>query len=80
MLISPALAFHDTMGSGTTMGAILPLIVVAAALRHVTCPPQSVISAKTPPDETDEEHRRGRQNCRHRHENHDVELLGAGIG
>ncbi len=32
MLISPALAYHGTAGSGTTMGAILPLIVVAAAL------------------------------------------------
>ncbi len=32
MLISPALAYHGTAGSGTTMGAILPLIVVTAAL------------------------------------------------
>ena len=32
MLISPALAYHGTADSGTTMGAILPLIVVAAAL------------------------------------------------
>ncbi len=30
MLISPALAFHQTMGSGTTMGGILPLIVILA--------------------------------------------------
>ncbi len=32
MLISPALAFHQTMGSGTTMGGILPLIVISAVL------------------------------------------------
>ncbi len=32
MLISPALAYHGTAHSGMTMGAILPLIVVAAAL------------------------------------------------
>ncbi len=32
MLISPALAFHGTAGSGTTMVDILPLIIVAVAL------------------------------------------------
>ncbi len=30
MLISPALAYHGTADSGTTMAAILPLIVVVA--------------------------------------------------
>ncbi len=32
MLISPALAYHGTAASDTTMGAILPLFVIAAAL------------------------------------------------
>ncbi len=32
MLISPALAYHGTAHSGTTMGAVLPLMVVAAVL------------------------------------------------
>ncbi len=32
MLIAPALAYHGTAGSGAPMGAILPLLVVAAVL------------------------------------------------
>ncbi len=32
MLISPALAYHGTAGHGTTMSAILPLIILVAAL------------------------------------------------
>jgi hypothetical protein len=35
MLISPALAHHETAGSGTTMGDILPLIIIAVALLFV---------------------------------------------
>ncbi len=32
MLISPALAYHGTAGKGTTMSAILPMIIIVAAL------------------------------------------------
>jgi hypothetical protein len=32
MLISPALAYHGTAGSGTTMSAILPIIIIVAVL------------------------------------------------
>jgi len=35
MLISPALAHHETAGSGTMMGDILPLIIIAVALLFV---------------------------------------------
>ncbi len=32
MLISPALAYHGTAGGGTTMDAILPMIIIVAVL------------------------------------------------